>query len=184
VCALYFPVYAFDLRYYYPAYPLLIIASMGLVVHLTRAGQSKLSAARVIGMGLVTLSFLHPLATSLPRALQGISNIGATRAEGLADRIKSAGLQGPIAGAGDCRTYYAQYVSFLLQQRYFGCEDKPTIDKIKNSDANVVIVSRQSPLIAQLDQDSSFSNLDAVLFESPDRAAGSALTAYRLNASQ
>ena len=36
VCALYFPVYAFDLRYYYPAYPLLIIASMGLVVHLTR----------------------------------------------------------------------------------------------------------------------------------------------------
>ena len=135
-------------------------------------------------MGLVTLSFLHPLASSLPRALQGISNIAATRAEGMADRIKSAGLHGPIAGAGDCRAYYAQYVSFLLQQRYFGCEDKPTIDQIKNSDANVFIVSRQSPLIAQLDQDSSFANLDGVLFESQDRAAGSALTAYQIKASR
>jgi len=180
VCSIYLPVYAFDLRYYYSAYPFLIAAAIGMVVSLTRGFQGGLNVPRMLGIGIVGLSFLQPLTASVPTALKGLPNTAAIGSADIAREIRSAKIPGPVAGAGLCGAYYGQYVAFLIEQQYYGCEDRPALERIKGSGARVIIVARNSAISSQLDGDASFVNLDGVLFKSPDRAAKSLLKAYRI----
>jgi hypothetical protein len=148
---------------------------MGLVVSLTRANKGTINLPRLAGTCLIAISFAYPLSASLPRALKAIENEPATQAADLAKLIEVSGLQGPIAGVGNCRRYHAQYVAFLLQHSHYGCDNDPTIEEVKASGASLLVVNRDYPLTEELDKDSAFSDLDYLLFGSEDQAVRSPL---------
>jgi hypothetical protein len=173
ICGIYLPVFAYADRYYLPAYPFLVAAGIGMVVSLTPHVQGKMNRPRLVGLALVTLYFGIAACHGLRGALRGIENPSAVCAAELAGKLKAAGLQGAMAGAGKTRGWDVQYVegiSFYLGQPYYGHEINPTPERIKDSGAKLVFVRRGEPLTKQLDRDPAFTNLDPLLFES-DKAA-------------
>jgi hypothetical protein len=189
VCGVYLPVYAADERYYYPAYPFLITAGLGMVVWLTRDVQGRLNLPRLIGLGLVTLSFAYPSCVMLPRALGGLENVQTRYGYDLAKRMQAAGLYGPMAGAGGYENTWGGYsvgvyLAFYMKQPYLGNEVRPTPARFKSTDAKFIIIDRQLPLAAELDQDTAFENLDGVLFRTPEEARTYPMKVYRMGDSR
>ncbi len=61
VSVVYLPVYADADRYFYPAYPLLIAASIGMVIWLTRNDRGRFNVPRLLGLCLIVFSFGNPI---------------------------------------------------------------------------------------------------------------------------
>ncbi len=185
-CAAYLPVYARDERYYYPAYPFLIVAGMGMVMWLTRSVRGRINLPRVIGIGLVTLSFAYPSLVMLPKALRGLDDPRTTYAYDLAKRLQAANVSGPMVGAGGYDSLWGGYsagvyLAFYMNEPYLGNEAQPTAESFKRTDAKLIIIDRQLPLNAELEQDPAFQNLDGVLFGSQDEAGKYPLKVYRMS---
>lgn len=123
---------------------------------------------------------LNPPTARLLQTLKGLENVSATYSAEVANRLQRIGFQGPIAGAGDCGRHYAQYVAFLLNQPFYGCEENPSTARIKAAAVKLLVVSRVFPLTEELDKDPAFQSLDDLLFGSGDRAATFTLKVYHM----
>jgi hypothetical protein len=181
-CGVYLPVFAQAQRYYFPAFPVLIAAAMGMTVSLTSPARPGLNLPRLAGLALVTVSFSIP-ALLLPVALRGLEGAAAVSARDLAKRLQAAGVRGEIAGVGDFQNlpiHYVEYIAFFTDQRYFGQEPNPTSARIKASGAKLIVVRRSGPVAVQLGRDTSFKNLDPRLFRSPKEADRFPFQVYEL----
>jgi hypothetical protein len=146
-----------------------------MVGWLTWNPQKRMNGPRLIGFSLVILSFGYPLYIALPQALKELEDPAATYAHDLAKRLQAASVYGAIAGTGCYSNPWAgepiePSVALFTNQPYYDCESNPTTERLKRSAANLVIVYRRLPLIAGLDQDPAFKNLDSVLFPSKEEA--------------
>ncbi len=167
LASIYLPVYALDWRYYYLAYPLLLAASFGFVASLTYENHEGLSLPQIIGFLLIAISFGLPARSSL----YGTNIITPTENQGpqaydLAQKLKMTGLQGSIAGGAPDGLYLA----FFTNQPWHGAELNPTAESFKNSQAKLALVHRDQPIVYELDHDTTFVNLDSLLFSTKGEA--------------
>jgi hypothetical protein len=135
------------------------------------------------GAVLIVVSFIYGPARKLPEAVRGLNQSVGAVSKDLADKLDSLRLEGAIAAAGDCngRTgQSAHYVAFFKNQPFYGCEAMPTQDRIKNSGASLILVDRRlTSLIAEMEDDPFFKNMDASLFNSREEASTYPVTVYR-----
>jgi hypothetical protein len=174
----YLPVYALAPRYYYFAYPFLIAAAFGMVTWLTRAGRGLIYIPRLIGLAVVTVSFLALALGDLRDAVRGLDNRYSVASYELAERLKAAGTPGPIAGGR--RGHEGLYVAFFMGEPWLGEESDPTPATLRSSRAQLVVCRRSSPLVNALDPDPYFEDLDAALFGHTKDTAQFPLKAYRV----
>lgn len=163
----YLPVYSAERRYYFPTYPFLLAASLGLVGWLSHQTRTWRTALWGLGLGLVTVSFATLALRKLPMVLHGLDR-PSVQAHELAQRLQAANIAGPIASVGKKE---GLFVAFFLNQPWYGeeGEEQPTtVARLKASQAHLSIVDRQSPLIPELDSDPAWRDLDDLLFASTD----------------
>lgn len=178
LCLMYLPVTANTWRYYFPTYPFLIAASMGMLGWLTSKDLTRRRVFGLLGLGLVVGSFAMPVLLSFPSTFRGRPNHGVY-AYALAQKLQAAGLSGPLAAVANVRSLY---IAFFMQQPWYGSEENPTPARLKASRASLVAVLRHSPLLATLDQEAGFEDLDRVLFTSEDEARPFPWKLYRVTA--
>jgi hypothetical protein len=179
----YLPLHASEQRYYFLAYPLLLAASMGLALSLTHRLRDWRRGVGWIALLLVVSSFALPVLIRLPRALLGLETSGV-EAHALAVKLHAAHLTGPLAGV---RGREGMYVAFFLNQPWYGDERDPTLERLKSAQAMLYVVPRHSTLhfphhsmlLAQLDADPSFRNLDSWLFAAAEEAQRSPWRVYQ-----
>jgi hypothetical protein len=158
LAVIYLPCYVTltEQRFFYAALPCLFGGLM-LWAENGAAGQR-------VRRGLVLLLATVPLLALVLVARDTTKRAGEYAAE-LAGRLRTAQLVGPVAGSANQpggRT--GLYVSFLLQQPWYGDEPEPTPARIAASGARLFVVNRNSRLAAALAQDAGFVNLGARLF--------------------
>ena len=182
ISGIYLPVYASAGRYYYAAYPFLLVSSMGMVVWLTQKPRETINLPRLIGIMLLAISFGRAPAANLPDALSGLESRPSVLAKEVADKLRALDLQGPIAGVGDCRRvgFYVEYVAFFMRQPYYGCEEKTSLVRIKNSGAEVIMADPLLPVTAEIETDPAFKNVDHLIFQTKAEAASSPWKVYQL----
>ena len=162
----YLPVYGGDKHYYFLTYPLLLTASMGFVMSLTRSLRCWQRGASYVGWLLVVSSFALPMLTKLPVALRGLEDPSVI-AHALAMKLQAAHVSGPLAGIG---TKEGLYMAFFMNQPWYGEEPHPTLERLKTVPAMLYVIPRHADLLAQLDADTTFRNLDSLLFASAEEA--------------
>lgn len=175
LCSVYLPVFALAHRYYAPVYPLLVAASLGLVGRLTHSSRAGHNLPRLLGCGLVVCSFAAPTVVNLSAVLGGIKEPHAY-AYTLADKLQAANIHGALAGVDGNE---GLPVAFFMNQPWYGSEQNPTLEKIKASQANIIIISRGSFLKSILENDSNFRNLDSIIFKDAEEAIVFPFKAYQ-----
>ncbi len=80
----YLPVYAVDQRYYFLTYPLILTASMGFVLSLTRSLRRWQRGASYVGLLLVVSSFALPVLT---KQILGLVVMGFENAPEIAEKL-------------------------------------------------------------------------------------------------
>jgi hypothetical protein len=145
---------------------LLLAASFGLVVSLTHRLCRWRRGVWCVGLLLVVSSFAFPVLKKLPVALRGL-DVPGVAAHRLATKLQAAHISGPLAGIG---TKEGLYIAFFMNQPWYGEERQPTLERIKAAQATLYVIPRHSPLLATLDADSTFHNLDLLLFTSAEEA--------------
>jgi len=177
LCAIYLPVYAVDQRYYYPSFPFLVAASIGLVVWFTPQSRQGFNLPRLIGIGFVIIGFVIPASAALERSFEMTGKkLMSIQAYDLAKKLEAKGLQGTVAGGST----EGLHVAFCMNQPWYGSGAKPIAATYKGSNANLIIIHRKPPLVGELDHDSAFVNLDSLLFDSAEQANKSPLKVYEL----
>ena len=148
-------------RYFYAAFPFLYVLSLGLLALDEFRGNLKAVGIRpALWVAVALMSFLLP--TLLRPWLLGISTRRAGEyAWNLAQPLKTAKLQGPVAGSG----YYAGgrtglYLAYLLDEPWLGDETQPTAEGYLKSGATLIVVHRRHPVAAELQANSRFENLE------------------------
>jgi hypothetical protein len=170
-------VFAGEQRFFYPVFAMLLGTSMGVLLRLTET--PALRRLRLLGLILVTICFAGPGLIQLRPALTGIDDPASRCAGQLADRLKAAGLEGPIAGSAPlngCRT--GLYVAYLIGQPWFGDKPVATPDDFATSNAKIILVNRNRRIAAELGESTKFRNLDQKLFGSSETAAQFPLVAF------
>jgi hypothetical protein len=166
----YLPVYAEDHRYYFLTYPLLLAASLGLVMSWSRHLRGWQRGVWCVGLLLVVSSFALPMLTKLPKVLRGLET-PCVAAHELATKLQAAQISGPLAGIGNLEELYVGLsIAFFTNQPFYGVEHQPTLERIKAAQATLYVIPRNSSLLVQLDADAAFRNLDALLFTSAEEA--------------
>ena len=163
-------------RYFYPALPCLLVLHMAILLWWRKTAATTWIQRQ--GMVLVACAVIFP---TLGRGWlrPGPARTAGVQAHLLAQKISQAHLAGPIAGSGSLsggRT--GLYVAFLLDQQWYGDEPHPSAAGFKRSDARLIIVRRENPVVRELDADPAFRSLDADLFASPEQARASPLKVY------
>lgn len=182
ITGVYLPFYSDLERYFFPAYPFLIAAVIGMIVWLTRQAQERNNFPRIIGICLIVISFGNPIRLVLPVALQGIDYPQGIYTKDFAARLEAAKMQGSIAGVGEASNpwqgeYIGQYLALFTNQPYFGSEPVADAVKLKSSGARLIVLDRHLPH-GELENDPSFRNLDSDLFGSKQEADQYPLKAF------
>ena len=86
-------------------------------------------------------------------------------------------MAGPLAGVKNLR---GMYIAFFMNQPWYGSERNPTPARLKTSQATLIVVPRTSPLLATLDHEADFQDLDRVLFASEAQARPFPWKLYRI----
>jgi hypothetical protein len=166
----YLPVYARDKRYYFLAYPLVLTAGMGFVLSLTYRLPRWQRVTWCAGLLLVVSSFALPVLTKLPEALRGLEKPSII-AHALAMKLQAAHMRGPLAGVGSEKDLYMAFgIAFFMNQPWYGEERHPTLEQLKATQATLYVIPRTAAVLAQLDADSIWRNLDSLLFASAEEA--------------
>ncbi len=169
-------------RYFYPGYPFLIAAAMGMMVWLISHAQEKNNFPRIIVICLLVISFGNPIRLILPVALRGLDYAPGIYTQDLAARLEAAQVHGPIAGVGEPPNpwqgeYIGHYLAMFTNQPYFGSERVADAVKLKSSGARLIVLDRHLPH-GELEQDPSFRDLDSELFGSKQEADQYPLKAF------
>jgi hypothetical protein len=182
--SVYLPVYAGDERYYYPCYPFLVLAALGLVMQLTPGGEGRKNLPRLLGLCLVGASFALPLVAKVRGQVspQGIreANRTALLARELANKIEAAGVVGPVVDSNEAMRSEGAYVAFFLKVPYHGRQADADAAALKASGARIAVLERGGRLARTLQGDPAFRNLDDVLFDGQDAASQCAIEVYEI----
>jgi hypothetical protein len=149
---------------------------MGMLGWLTFKGRTTKQVLGLLGLGLVVGSFAAPALLPLPTTLRGRANQGIY-AYALAQKLQTAGISGPLAGVANVR---GMYIAFFMNQPWYGSEENPTPARLKAAQAPLIVVPRTSPLLATLDHEADFHDLDHVLFASEEEARPFPWKLYRI----
>jgi hypothetical protein len=174
---IYSPVFAGEQRFFYPVFAMLLGLAMGALLRVTEA--PGLRRLQLLGLTLVTVCFAGPGLVQLRPALAGIDDPASRCAEQLANKLRAAGLEGPIAGSAPlngCRT--GLYVAYLMGQPWFGDKPGASADEFAGSNARIILVKRNQSIAADLAESTKFRNLDQKLFGSSEAAAQFPLIAF------
>lgn len=173
VALIYLPVYAgglfptVDVRYYWVALPFLIAASFGFTLHVSGAMFKHRALQRALALALVTLSLIIGNEWVFLQAfsLSGSANSEYRASKILANKLRAAGLVGPVAAVGPLPVD-ARYVAYLLNVQSFGHirKEMDDLEKILSSGAALVIVPRGTALAEHLREDRRFASADKQLF--------------------
>lgn len=183
MAGIYLPVYlrSDDLRYFYPAFPLVWVASSGLLFHLVRTFPKHAERIRALGIRLLAGSFALPALVWLLAACVGIPNAASSVSRDLAARMEAANIAGPIAGSATMQGGRAGlYTAYFLDQPWHGDETVMSPENLRNSGARHAIVFRFSPSFSQLQFHPAFQNLDMLLFNSAEEAADYPLALFEI----
>jgi hypothetical protein len=179
---IYLPVYVqkVDGRYFYAVYPFLWVAVAGATDQwIARVSRAWLRKAIV---ALALISFAVPPAMRAVAAMEGLQDPASILGQMLANKLKAAGIQGPIAGSAMIaggRT--GLYVAFLLNEPWYGDEPNPTAAAFKKSGAKLILLTRRSKTLAELDRDPAFRDLDGRLFGTVEEANEFPVKAYEVS---
>ncbi len=146
-----------DERFLYAAYPMVLAAGLGLAQWLLRTWP-RLSRPLILGSA-IALAGLASLSRGL-EALPGTSSPGGVAARELAERIRSAGLPGPVAGDGldgGCRN--GLYLACLLGEEWLGSEPGAREEEWLASGARLVVLSDRHPSRIDLELSPRFRDL-------------------------
>jgi hypothetical protein len=149
---------------------------MGMLGWLTSKDRARRQWLGLFGFGLIMASFTAPALLPLPTTLRGHANQGVY-AHALAQKLQTAGISGPLAGVANVR---GMYIAFFMKQPWYGSEENPTPARLKASQATLIVVPRNSPLLATLDHETGFQDLDRVLFVSEAEAGPFPWKLYRI----
>ena len=172
VVLVYLPVYAGhqyagDIRYYWVVFPFLLAASFGFTLHLSAALSRYRAITRALALALVTLSLIvgneSVFVQAFPLSEFPSSDYRASKL--LADKLRAAGLVGPLAAVGPLPVD-DRFVAHLLNVQSFGHirEMMNDPEQILSSGTSLVIVPRGSSLAQQLRRDRRFTSADKQLF--------------------
>ena len=167
------PVYALGVRYYFAAFPFLVVAAIGLVLELTKGEGGARSAGRLVGLAAVAISFGGPRLVELAGALGEGGRVPSSRV--LADRLIEAGMTGPVAGD----TVEGLMLSHFLGEPFFGGYPAAGPAEYRASGATLILAVRTLPINEALREAEGFDDLDDVLFPSAQAAAACPLKVYR-----
>jgi hypothetical protein len=171
VVLLYLPVYAgppgYVPRYYWVAFPFLIAASFGFILHVSGAISKHSAVQRALALALVTLSLIVGNEGAFLRAfsLSETPNSQYLAAKTLANKLRETGLIGSVAAVGPGSMMDVRYVAYLLNVQSFGHifkVDDP--EEILSSGVALVLVPRGTALAQQLREDRRFASADKQLF--------------------
>lgn len=157
VSAPYLPVFCSGDRYFWAAYPFLLLATYGLVLHACRDGAAW---ARRTAIGVATASFalalgsFHvlwypfsvPLRPSLTQALVERADVRVTSSRRAAAALQASGHKGPVHS--DVRE--GLLVAFFADVPWHGQEEDPQLERLDEVGARTVVTKAGSPLAARL----------------------------------
>jgi hypothetical protein len=172
------PVHATEGRFYYPAFLPLLLVAFGITDQVVRWIPQATRLA-VLAPAVVSLCFAGPALVLLPGALMGYRDPAVDCAWDLAGRLKSQGIEGPIAGSAMIAGQRAGlYVAFLLQRPWHGDERHPTPESFEESGAAMMLLRRQDPAVERFLANPGLKDLDDRLFSSPEDAAAFPVRAF------
>lgn len=171
MAGLYLPVYlrSDDLRYFYPAFPLVWVAACGVIAVLARRfikdeGRGRWLAARVLAVSFGLAAGIWTLV-----ALVGVPNAGSHFARDLAQRMEAANLKGPIAGSATLQGGRAGlYAAWFLNEPWLGDDETAGADGLAESGASVVVATRFDSRVEEMEHDRRFEDIGGRLFASEE----------------
>lgn len=194
LAGLYLPVYvkAVDGRYMQPAWPFVVVAALGVGGLVGRrfgrgegfergwGGAGAGRAARLIPV-LVGLWLAWPYGSAVVRAWEGRIDPASLYAQDLAERLRGAGVKGPMAGHGlVAGGRVGLLTAFLVGQPWYGERPGAGAEEFVTSGARVIVVGRRQAAAALLAADARVEDLDGVLFRAGEDADDYALKVFRL----
>jgi hypothetical protein len=181
LAAPYLPVYTPIPRYLYPVFPCLVIAALGFSGTLVQAVSGRTRILSHLALVLVVGSFLFPSAWRLGALMPGrVENTSAPR--DLAQRLRQAGLDGPVAASHN-HPVEALYVAYFLDQPLHEYDPlTKDVARLAASGAKALIVPRESRFFDQLTCDPCFESLDEKLYDDPSQAAQNGIAAFAIRA--
>jgi hypothetical protein len=161
-------------RYFYPALPLLLVASHHL-------GPIWAGARTRWPIGVMVLSALAP-ALGRWAILTPPSKTAAHYAWVLSEKLHQAKVNGPFAGNAMLpRGRTGLFLAFLMDEPWVGDEPNPTAQSYRGSDATMIVVRRDAPVNAELEAANDFQNLDPILFANQSAADAFPVRVYQLH---
>ena len=161
-------VYAYGERYFWPAYPFLLVSALGLALRATRDAPA---AARRIAVAIVAASFALGLGSyevlwypysvdirpSLAAAFARRDDVRVAASREAAAEIRAAGAVGPIcSNVGD-----GLYVAFFARIPCHGEEPDPSLARLDEVGARTVVALAKSPLDTRLTASPAWRRLQA-----------------------
>ena len=173
VALIYLPVYVgqgypnYEVRYYWFAFPFLLAASFGFILHLSGAISKHSAVQRALALALVTLSLIVGNEGAFLRAfsLSETPDSQYLAAKILTNKLRATGLVGSVAAVGTGSGPDVRYLAYLLNVQSFGHVlklDDP--EEILSSGTALVMVPRGTALAQQLREDRRFTSADKQLF--------------------
>jgi len=139
--AIYLPIYADSVRYFWPTFPFLLAAALGFTGHLAKAWPRSSIIGAFLSLGLVTLSYVVAHESMIRGRFQTPHFSEYTLAKLLAGRLEDKGLVGPIASVAWYEIGY--YVAFILDVPWHGnMRSVDSIDEVLGSDARLIFAPR------------------------------------------
>jgi hypothetical protein len=155
-----------EVRYFWLALPFLSAASFGFTLHVAGVLGQPRAVQRTLAVALVTLSLIIGNEAVFRQAFSLSESAGSpySASKILANKLRAAGLIGPVAAVGPLPVD-GRYVAYLLNVQSFGHIDKvDDPEEILSSGATLVIVPRGSALAQQVREDRRFGSADKQLF--------------------
>ncbi len=177
-CAAYLPSYlkVVDQRYFYGTFPFLWAVGCWSCFRASRR-WSKVFPRRWLAFSAAG-TVIPLLLVSWLLSTAGVT--GGAVAHELNERLRRAGVAGPIAGSGFVGgKRVGLFVAYFLDEPWLGDQPAATPDDYWRSGAELVILNRHNSMVARLDADERFEDLDGLLFNDRRAAADFPLIVFK-----
>jgi hypothetical protein len=156
--ALYLPFATAEQRYFFSCYPLTLAAALGLLNWMSQQ-VSRRRLVLLLGGALLCFSYGYPIGHSLAATFRGLDRM-SVQAHAVAGRLSAAGIQSPVAnvdGKGGI------FVAYYLGVPWYGEEHETSVERVRASQAGLIVVLRGSPMVDVLAGEPDFEDLERIV---------------------